>query len=163
MILSASGGTMVASTRHWRQPRNLPWLPGKRSSTWCRFAFRLTPTSRGSSVRVQSIYREASSVVPLPHPARYAGWGSCILWPSTLSHQKHIPKCSKLSIPSSISVPLCSHEKKSTHEDTVVIRLMSHVRSCFRDALRAVFRRSTVSTTCRAEAFCSRRRGEKVN
>src|SRR5260370_25295237 len=34
---------------------------------WCPLAFRLTPTSRGSRVSVQSICREASSIVsPAP-------------------------------------------------------------------------------------------------
>ena len=31
---------------------------------------------------------------------------------------------------STVARPLCSHEKKTTHEDTVVIRRVSPVRCC---------------------------------
>jgi hypothetical protein len=65
--------------------------------------------------------------------------------------------CSKLSGSVTVTVPFCSHEKKTIHQNAVVICLVSDVRCCCRNAVPTLLGRFT-GTARNPQALRSRHR-----
>ena len=71
-------------------------------------------------------------------------------------------QCPKLDIFEADVVTFCRREEKTAHQVAVVIRPMSNVWCCSRNAVPTLLGHPT-GTARSTPAFRSRRRGEKVN